>query len=163
MEATDVTAPSCIRLDEVAEAATASWNAGARSRLVTAIEAAKERAHSAPALIGVDDCVLWVASVYAVALLRDPAAEFRGRYSTPTQAAVLMSGQGLGPTVMRIARRMKWRRIKPAAAQVGDFALIEIAGEVNAAIFDGQLWIRRIDGGYGGYPAEFVRKAWCVT
>jgi hypothetical protein len=134
-----------------------------RKRLADLIEQAKTRASGVPAVTGSDDCVMWIASIYRDAFGKDPARRYRGRYSSVEEAALLMKHRGIGPTVMRVVRRLRWVRIQPSNALVGDFALIDVAGEVNAAIFDAQLWIRRIDGGYGGYPAEFVRKAWRVT
>lgn len=134
-----------------------------RERLALRISEAKAKASGVPACTGIDDCVLWIANIYCPILGRDPAARYRGMYYSLDAADRLLRGCGIGPAVMRAARQMGWSRIHPATADVGDFALVAVAGEINAAIFDGQLWVRRIDGGYAGYPHAMVRKAWDVT
>ena len=94
------------------------------ARLHAAVEAAQVRAFawgSADCCLTACDCVLAMTGV-------DPAAWFRGRYTTASGARRSLkafAGAGLESTVERITRELAMPEVPPLMAQRGDVVLIE--------------------------------------
>lgn len=136
-----------------------------RSRLEAEIERAKVACIGEPFVTGEDDCTLWVASIYETVFGIDPAADYRGKYRNRLEAANLLGREGVAGHVIRTAARMGWRKIEPAAAAIGDLALIKpvVGDELGVAIFDGSFFVGRIDGGYSGHDHAATRRVWSVV
>lgn len=131
-----------------------------RLRLARAIARAKRRALSAPWRNDRDACIIWVADIYRIALGFDPVAEYRGKEEEMLKRLDDESFEGL--VTREIERLLGWPQIEPATALVGDFALVQ-TNVCGAAIFDGHVFLTRVDGGYAGHPADNVKAAWRVV
>lgn len=136
-----------------------------RNKFAVEIAAALARAEGKPMASCADGCAFWIADIYRRVLAADPAVNWRGHYAELSNAVAEMKlGQrGLLLALMRAVDRMGWRAIDPTKAAPGDFAVILPLRAFAPAIFDGGLWLTRLDGGYGGYPHAAVKRAWSVV
>ena len=103
-------------------------------RIITTIQAASER----PFCWGKNDCCLFVADVCLAACDKDPAAAYRGRYSTETGAKrVLAKTHGS----IAAALDTLFERVPVAMAQRGDALVFEgPQGQTAAVMWAGQVW-----------------------
>ena len=88
---------------------------------------------------GRQDCTIWVADWCIERWGSDPAARFRGRYCSETEALEL-TASGLLETV---APELSLRRKAAAAAAEGDIGVIEFRGRHVSAIWSGSHWLFR--------------------
>lgn len=77
---------------------------------------------------GIDDCALASANVIRSALQYDPAASFRGKYSTREGAKEALGKLGLGFALRAAAKQHGWKRINPEEADIGDIGLLMQGG-----------------------------------
>lgn len=135
-----------------------------RDKFAAEIGVAMARAEGAPMESCAQGCAYWIADIYAQVLGVDPASNWRRRYSNRTneEAHAALGQRGFILALTRTAHRMNWRAIDPRKAAPGDFALIKPGRLFGPAIYDGGLWLCRVDGGYGGYPHSCVKRAWSV-
>lgn len=138
-----------------------------RTKLEAGVIAAMESASASPMEWGRDDCALWVANVIHGALGYDPAASFRGRYSTRRGAMRAMGKKGMLGVARASARRHKWKRVHPQMAQPGDLALVwtEYRGTpvLASAICRGSGWfVARNDLGFSAIRSDMVAACWSV-
>lgn len=113
---------------------------------------------------GESDCCLWLAD-WLVALGRpDPAADLRGRYSTPLGCARLLNKRGgvLGVVASCAAQAGLALTDTPIAGDVGVVEVVTHAGRTPAgAICTGRRWAVR--SGLGLIVAEMTpRAAWRI-
>ena len=103
-------------------------------RIITTIKAAQER----PFCWGENDCCLFVADVCRAACDKDPAAAYRGRYSTEIGAKrVLAKTHGDIPAALDAL----FERIPVAMAQRGDALVFDgPQGQTAAVMWAGQVW-----------------------
>jgi hypothetical protein len=94
-----------------------------REQFSSAIAAAQDASAETAMQWGVDDCALWVANIHRDVLGYDPAAKVRGRYKTRRGSMRVTGRAGLLGQLKGIARRHRWRRIRPDLAQPGDAGL----------------------------------------
>lgn len=133
-----------------------------RAKLAEAIAAAKGTAIGRAVQWGVDDCSPWVASIIAEALGYDPIAPWRGTYSSREGAEDQLARTDIISGLRRAAKSHHWRRITAKEAQPGDIgAALTECGPVTA-IFDGNIWLSRIDFGVAYHPHSKIRFAWSV-
>lgn len=92
---------------------------------------------------GVQDCTIWPADWCLLRWGFDPAARFRGRYSTEAGALALTAGGLLATVAPEIALPRK------AAAAEGDLGILDIMGREVAAIRGGDRWLFRTPRGVG--------------
>ena len=93
------------------------------SRLLAQVEAARQL----PFEWGVADCCLTACDMVQAITGVDPAAHFRGRYSTKAGAYRSLkayAGGGLAATVERITAELGMPEVPPLSAQRGDVVLI---------------------------------------
>lgn len=114
---------------------------------------------------GVHDCALWVADAAQAVTGQDPAADFRGRYSTEAGATRLLMrklGGYLGDDMLGaiVAQRLG-PEISPAMAQPGDAGLTEQAGRPMLAVCVGSQWLA--PGPEGLEPVDAPSRAWSAA
>lgn len=89
-------------------------------RLNDAVDAARSK----PFEWGTHDCCLMAADMIYAITADDPAASFRGTYSTEAEAAELIASHGsLKKLVQSIATPRGWISTKPALARRGDLVM----------------------------------------
>ena len=103
-------------------------------RIIKTIQAASER----PFCWGENDCSLFVADACLAACDKDPAAAYRGRYSTEIGAKrVLAKTHGDIPAALDAL----FARIPVAMAQRGDALVFDgPQGQTAAVMWAGQVW-----------------------
>ena len=72
---------------------------------------------------GKHDCALFVAGAIAAMTGEDPAARFRGRYTTVRGGLRVLRAEGFGDHVEMVASRLE--EVAPLMAQVGDIAVVD--------------------------------------
>lgn len=137
-----------------------------RERIADEVERAIDRADGVPARWGVDDCTLWIADILRAATGKDPAADFRGKYSDRTTAYELIGPRGLAFGIQKRAKRFGWqplRRVEIAKAEYGDLGIARLPG-VQACVMkvSGRFWIGRSDRGVAYLANNLVTAAWRV-
>lgn len=70
------------------------------------------------------DCALFACDCIWAQLARDPAAAFRGRYSTEAQATALLGNGGLAAIAVQIASQFGFKEVSAGHAGRGDVVLI---------------------------------------
>lgn len=135
-----------------------------RARLEKAIRSAVTVWCSERFVWGSADCLLSLADIIKEARGYDPAAPFRGRYSTRIGALrVTREFGGYEGALAAMAYDAGWRVINPEFAKVGDIGVIKNAhGTVGGVIRDVALWVGRKDLGFHTFPTESVAVAWRV-
>ncbi|AXC50071.1 hypothetical protein DRW48_10535 [Paracoccus suum] len=97
-----------------------------------------------PFVWGECDCTLWVADWCAERWGQDPAASFRGRYSTQDEAEALTAG-GLLETIRPfMGFLVEWTEARP-----GDVGVVMIDGRETAAIRTENGWAVKSLAGMG--------------
>jgi len=135
-----------------------------RERLNKAIRVAVPVWCSEPFVWGSADCLLSLADIIKDARGYDPAAPFRGRYSTRIGALrVTREFGGYEGALEAMAYDADWREIDPSSAKIGDIGIVENArGAVGGVIKDNVLWLGRKDFGFHAFPTERIARAWRV-
>lgn len=126
-------------------------------RLAALVEA---RRH-APFQWGVHDCVLWAADAVLACTGQDPAAEWRGRYSTEAEAEAILGGAaGLYGLVRQAEAARGTTQCPNAAAQRGDTALVEHGNTLMMGVVLGELIAVPGVDGLVFVPLAAARRAW---
>lgn len=137
-----------------------------RARIEAALDQAIDRAASAPAVWGRDDCALWCADVLRGPLGYDPVAAYRGRYSTPLGYRRVIRREGftdLLEALGAVAGRCGWEPIEAAAARVGDVGIMRHPSGFTCAIRGSAFWLaRREPTGISFRRDYLILKAWSV-
>lgn len=138
-----------------------------RARLESAVVAAMDAASASVMQWGVDDCALWAANIIRDVLGYDPAKPNRGRYKTRRGALRVLGAGGMLKAMRAAARRHKWKRVDPEAAQPGDVGLVwtEVSGRpvLATVICRKQGWfVGRNERGFSLARAADVAAAWSV-
>lgn len=137
-----------------------------RSRLAAALVAAMG-ATAGPADWATDNCMIFCADIYRAALGVDPAAPFRGRWSSPRGMRRVLVRDGFASpdaAAAATAVRMGWREIVPAAAETGDAGLIAVGNARACAIrHPSGFWVARGAGGWAALGDEFCPRAWSIA
>ena len=141
-----------------------------RQRLAAAVCAGIDRAHG-EARWGRDDCALWVADIISDALGYDPAARWRG-YVDRDGAARAVGALGLGMAIRSAASQFGWRRIAPAAGDVGDVGVTPAPAAIDGRI-ERRLttficrapgwWVARSERGFFAIESAGIKFAWAVV
>lgn len=126
-----------------------------QQRIIAAIEAASGR----PFLWGSADCCLFVADCCVAACGKDPAADYRSRYTTEVGAKrVLAKLHGSIPAVLDA----HFERVIPEMAQRGDAVVFEgDLGQTAGVMWAGQVWAMT-DQGAAPVPGVVPLIAWRV-
>lgn len=117
---------------------------------------------------GKDDCVLFCSNPIWRVLGYDPAAEWRGRYSTREQALEIIGPLGLGFVLRRAAQRYCWKRIDPTMALAGDPALVllpisQSQSAITTMICRAPGWfVARNEIGFTALKSNMARIAWSI-
>lgn len=110
-----------------------------------------------------DGCALFQCDIHLAATGDDPAAKWRGRYTTPRGMRRVMGKGGLANCMRGAARRHGWKRIKPLAARVGDVGLVLTpTGFAVVRMLHRGEWIGRNAMGWSMLPTDRVRVAWAI-
>jgi len=126
-------------------------------RLAELIEA---RRH-VPFAWGSNDCCLFAADAVLACTGEDPAADWRGRYSTEAEALALMdSNLGLYGLARAIQRARQAPRCPPSLAQRGDIALIIQADMPTMAVVVGEDVAAPSLDGLKFVPLALAERAW---
>lgn len=113
--------------------------------------------------MGFDGCVVFQANVHRAVTGVDPIARWRGRYSTRRGMKRIMGPGGVPGCMRQAARRMKWKRVKPSRARVGDVGLVAMAtGPAVVRKMHRNEWIGRNETGWSVVPTDMVRLAWNI-
>ncbi|WP_295560634.1 hypothetical protein [uncultured Sphingomonas sp.] len=106
------------------------------------------------------DCALFAAGAVEAMTGVDPAADFRGRYSTPNGAVRALRRYGAGTLEATIAAR--FGEIRTAFARRGDLVLVD--GMVGVCVGADAVFIGETDGEAGlvRFPRTSWQKAWAV-
>lgn len=139
-----------------------------RERVAEEIDRGIERADGVMPAWGSDDCVLWVADILRAATGRDPAADFRGRYSSKEEAYGLIGPRGLAFGIQKRVRRFGWqpmRRGLVAQAEVGDLGIFReprLALQACVIKLSSRFWVGRGVLGVAYIPNERITVAWSI-
>lgn len=138
---------------------------GKRQRFAVSIKAALSDWCEQPFVWGRSDCLLSLADIVAEARGYDPAAPFRGRYTTARGAARVTSAYGgFAGALEAMAAAHGWREIEPRQARIGDVGLLQGArGPRCGVIRHERLWVGRTLTAFAGVRTELVARAWRVT
>lgn len=133
-----------------------------RRRIARQMRIAMRSVAGTPAPI--DCCVMFQADVHLAATGIDPVAEWRGRYRTLRGMKRVMGPGGLPRCMARVARRMKWKRVSPARARVGDVGFVATPGGGLAVVrkLHRNEWIGRNETAWSVLPTDMVLKAWSI-
>lgn len=107
---------------------------------------------------GVHDCCLWAADCVLATTGHDPAAPFRGRYSTAAGALALLDELG----GLHAVGAMAGPQCPPRASAVGDVGLVQHAGRDLLAVCIGAGWLAPAAAGLALLPLEAATHAWRV-
>jgi len=123
-----------------------------------------------PLVYGTHDCALFVAGAVEAMTGVDPAARWRGRYESILEGLDLLGqDDSLGENAdgerdhIHIVKGL-FKRVPQAFAQVGDIAVVGVAGQNIPAlgIFEGQHIAVLREGGLGMIPRETAILAYRV-
>lgn len=140
----------------------AAAQAAVPAPFAAAIAAALKRSCASAVVWGRDDCLMWLADIYLEATGVDPAGPWRGRYASRAGALRLLGAGGVRAAVHDAARRMGWQPVAPDQAEAGALGLIETEDGPAGVIFDGRIWVGRVDYGFSGWHGALVAEAWSV-
>lgn len=109
-----------------------------------------DRAMRTPFAWGTFDCVLWLADWSVTRLGTDPAAAYRGRYSTALGAGrIVAEAGGLAQLIGREFRPRGWLDSEDLGP--GDIGVIEVVTREGlrptGALFTGRHWVTLAEGG----------------
>lgn len=102
--------------------------------MAESLESYITRTMDEPFVWGECDCTLWVANWWVARHGEDPAAHYRGEYST-RDGAEWLTRRGLIETIDECVRDFR-----KDEAERGDIGVIEVIGRELAAIFTGSHW-----------------------
>lgn len=118
------------------------------------IKAAMAQWSGLPMEWGKSDCALATADIYVAAGMPDPAASFRGRYSTRIGAYRKLGRNGLLAAVAALG----WP--ETAKPEEGDLGLMQTPEGPCCVIFYQGFWVGRVDRGYAAYGAGAAFISW---
>jgi hypothetical protein len=130
------------------------------TRLVKTIDAAASK----PFVWGEHDCCLFACDCILAVTGVDPAAPFRGKYSSKTGAVKALRDYAgnLEDVVEKITRDLRMDEILEARAGRGDLALLESElGEVLGIHYGGAIFSAAPDG-LARAPVYYARRHWAV-
>lgn len=130
-----------------------------RTRLHEAIEARRRVPFSFAAGT---DCALFVADCILAMTGEDPAAEFRGRYSSDVSAMRVIRDAGFTDLTDLVSSRLD--EIEPVFARVGDVAMIPDDSPFGCAlgiVIGEQIAVLHVDG-IGSVPRDIMTRAFRV-
>lgn len=135
-----------------------------REALEAAIRLAVDEWTRTPFVWGSSDCLLSLANIILSARGYDPAAPFRGRYTSRIGAIrVTREFGGFDGALASMLYDAGCREIVPRSAIIGDIGILEnAAGAVGGVIRDIQMWVGRKDYGFVALPTGRVARAWRV-
>lgn len=108
---------------------------------------------------GVHDCCLFAADAVKALTGVDPAAGFRGTYSTAAEAVdVLARIGGIEAAAARVGSE-----IRPLFARQGDVGLLEDGKRLMLGVCAGAMWLVPMAMGLGVRPLAVATKAWRVA
>lgn len=107
---------------------------------------------------GVHDCCLWAADAVLAQTGVDPAAAYRGQYTTALEAARLVERLG----GLRAIGAQAGPEIAPLAAQVGDVGLVSDGERALLGVCAGGCWLAPTAAGLGALPLSAAAVAWRV-
>lgn len=134
-----------------------------QSRLSLYLSSVKDK----PFEWGAHDCALFSCNCILQETGDDPAAWFRGKYSTKAaayQALKEFAGGGLEETAVKITTARNYPEVLPLMAQRGDVALCNMGGNDTLGIisFTGRHVLIAADVGIAAHPLSIIRRAWRV-
>lgn len=112
-----------------------------------------------PYSLGSHDCALFAAGAVAAVTGTDPAAAWRGRYSTKAGGLRVLAKAGHADHIEATAALLE--EIPPAFAAAGDIAVImdEDAGSMALGVVQGELVYVLRETGLGLLPRAAMRRA----
>ncbi len=114
-----------------------------------------------PLAPGQHDCALFAAGALEAMTGVDPAAEWRGRYTSFNAGLKALKKAGFRDHIALVASH--FTEVAPAFAQVGDLGVIRLPGELPAlGIFTGEHLAVLRDSGLGFVLREMASEAWRV-
>jgi hypothetical protein len=114
-----------------------------------------------PLAPGRHDCALFAAGAVEAMTGVDPAAAWRGRYTSFNAGLKALKKAGFRDHIALVASHFP--EVAPAFAQVGDLGVIRLLGELPAlGIFTGEHLAVLRDSGLGFVPREMAPEAWRV-
>jgi hypothetical protein len=138
-----------------------------RPRLAAAIDAAVGESLVRAWVWGQWDCAMACARVLEGALGYDPAARWRGRYSTPRGFMRVLKRDGyvcLQGALASVAVERRWREIAPEEAAKGDVGVAEARGLQSCVLnWTPGYWLGFRDAGHGFVPSGAIVKAWSIA
>ncbi len=108
---------------------------------------------------GLHDCCLWAADAVFAQTGVDPAAPWRGTYSSARDAIALVGRLG----GMEAIGALVGPAIPPLTAQAGDIGLVRHEGRDSLAVCTGPLWLAPAAAGLAPLPLDLAVAAWRVT
>ncbi len=119
-----------------------------------------ETRRHAPFAWGSHDCMLFAADAVLACTGRDPAAEWRGRYTTEAQAEAIMGEGGLYALVRQVEDARGTALCPPHLAQRGDTALVMRGNQaIMGVVLGDQVALPGLDG-LVFVPLAAARRAW---
>lgn len=106
---------------------------------------------------GTHDCALFVAGAIHAMTGEDPAAPFRGRYTTVRGGLRVIRDAGFGDPVEMVASRLE--EVAPLMAQVGDIAVVDTPeGPALGVVAGAEILVLGLDG-LGAVPLVEGKRA----
>lgn len=110
---------------------------------------------------GSNDCALFTAGAVRAMTGHDPAAAWRGTYTTLEGGLRRMRKAGFQDHIALVAK--EFPPVAPAFAQVGDIALVEAPEGPALGIITGETIACLTPRGLGHLPREAASEAWTVA
>ncbi|MFN3575363.1 MAG: DUF6950 family protein [Tabrizicola sp.] len=109
---------------------------------------------------GSNDCALFVAGAVRALTGHDPAAAWRGTYTTLEGGLKRLKKAGIADHVAVVDGL--FQRVAPAFAQVGDVALLRAESSEGLGIVVGETVVCLSPRGLAHLPRNFIIAAWTV-
>jgi hypothetical protein len=137
---------------------------GKRARLEAAIERAHQRWSQEPFEWGKANCLFSLADIIVEACGYDPAAEWRGRFTTQIGCRRATKRFGFAGALESAAIGNEWQAIPPAEALIGDIGLLRATQGICCGVirFRAGLWLGRSETGFCAVPTKMVKLAWRI-
>lgn len=110
----------------------------------------------------IENCVVFCADIYCASGFADPIADYRGTYTTETEAYARLGLFGVAGLHARCAKAMGWPRIAMSAAEDGDWGLGNTPAGLSSCIRYRGAWVNSRIGGFALLDARQMIAAWKV-
>lgn len=108
---------------------------------------------------GTHDCCMWAADCVLAITGTDPAAAYRGSYSTEAEAMALLDSLG----GLEAIGAMAGPACPALTARIGDIGIVSGSGAQTLGVCIGTGWLAPAAAGLAHLPLTSARRAWRVS